>query len=82
MVDLKKQDFWPKINILKGYFALIQWITVCQNNTFKFNRWGFFSFKNINLVEHTLVKTFLLNSIFKLFLKSFLIFDTAIHKIQ
>ena len=33
MVGPKKQDFWPKINILKGHHFIlwIQWITVGQN---------------------------------------------------
>ena len=43
-VGPKKQGFWPKINILKGFHQLI-----------------FFSFKNINLGDHFLLKTFLSN---------------------
>ena len=39
MVDPKKQDFWPKINILKGYFVFHEYN--CQDNTFKINRFSF-----------------------------------------
>jgi hypothetical protein len=47
MVDPKKQDFWPKINILKGYFVFreyngLQFFKKCQNYTFKINRCFFF----------------------------------------
>ena len=81
MVDLKKQDFWPKINRLKGYalfceYNELQFVKKCQNYTYFQNQMIFFSFKNINSGQHTLVKTFFLNSLFKaLFLKSFLILD-------
>ena len=40
MVDPKKQDFWPKINILKVYFVFYEYN--CQDNTFKINRFFFF----------------------------------------
>ena len=40
MVYPKKQDFWPKINILKGYFVFheyngLQFVKKCENNTSK-----------------------------------------------
>ena len=72
MVGPKKQDFWPKINILRGrlYFKSVNelwFVKKCQNRTFKVNfqcqkSAEFFqqkiSFKIINLGDHFLVKTF------------------------
>ena len=41
MVGPKKQDFWPRINILKGFFFKsvneLWFIKKCQNCTFKVN---------------------------------------------
>ena len=42
MVGPKKQDFWPRINILEGMFSFksvdeLQFSKKCQNPTFKVN---------------------------------------------
>ena len=71
MVGPKKQDLWPRINILKGFFLKLvdelRFIKKCQNCTFKVNfgcqkSTDFFqkknSSKNINLGDHLLLKTF------------------------
>jgi hypothetical protein len=42
MVGPKKQAFWPRINILKGFFLNnpsmnLRFLKKCQNRTFKVN---------------------------------------------
>ena len=42
MMGPKKQDFWPRINVLKGFFFIksvdeLRFIKKCQNCTFKVN---------------------------------------------
>ena len=37
MVGPKKQDFWPRINILKGSIDELRFVKKCQNCTFKVN---------------------------------------------
>ena len=37
MVGPKKQDFWPRINILKGSIDELRFVKRCQNCTFKVN---------------------------------------------
>ena len=67
MVGPKKQDFWQRINILKGFFFSklvneLQFVKKYQNLTFKVNfvrqkSTNFFqknSFKNINLGDNFL----------------------------
>ena len=68
----KKQDFCPRINMLKGKLFFksaneLRFIEQCQNLTFKVNFWcqkstEFFyekkSLENINLGDHFLFKTF------------------------
>jgi hypothetical protein len=72
MVGPKKQAFWPRINILKGFFFFksfdeLWFVKKCQNRTFKVNFRCQKSIeifqkknlsKNINLGDHFLVKTF------------------------
>ena len=78
MVGPKMQDFCPRINMLKRkYFSKqsyneLWFVKKCQNCTFKVNflcqkLTEFFqkkSFKNINLGDHFLGKTFFVDQIF------------------
>ena len=65
MVGPKKQDFWPKINILKEIYYIFEWnefTKKCQNLTFKVNVlfqessefFWFFSIMNDSSGEHFL----------------------------
>ena len=77
MMSPKKQDFWPRNNVLKGFFFQKS-VDELPSKSAKIvpsksifdvkNQLIFFkkiSFKNINLGDQFLVKTFFLDSIFE-----------------
>ena len=75
MMGPKKQDFWPRINILEGFFlnpsmnygsSKTTKIVLSKSIFYVKNRPILFK-KNINLGDHFLVKYFFLDSIFELF---------------